>query len=131
MEEGGPEERASAIFKVNSGAAPDNNLTLVWNARQKMDSNADGKVEMEEFIRCCLEVEQFHPETLFYSSKSLFQLSSTNKPSFLLLVVCPYKKSFPIDYLRDVVLRKIVCFFIKFIKFWGVKSAQNMSKIRA
>ena len=24
---------------------------------QKMDNNADGRVEMDEFIRCCLEVK--------------------------------------------------------------------------
>ena len=31
-----------------------------------MDSNADGQVEMDEFIRCCLEVvQQFHLELSF------------------------------------------------------------------
>ena len=42
-----------------------------WIYTQKMDSNADGRVEMDEFIRCCLEVKRIliHLEALESSSK--------------------------------------------------------------
>ena len=51
-----------------------------WIYTQKMDSNADGRVEMDEFIRCCLEVKRIliHLEALESSSKQNILLFSSH-----------------------------------------------------
>ena len=70
-----------------------------------MDSNADGRVEMDEFIRCCLEVELMSTFTIenfaIVFPIEYFQIYSVQKhPLFSILIIkCKPQDSRLIDLL--------------------------------